>query len=565
MPPSEPPPPLFDDVVDPPPPPPPQVDLKMDLLGPLWAGIVHKMHAFSGHYGLDMSAVPAPPALVALMQEEGCPLCLHTSTTSTSPCVILTCRDRGCQHVCHIECMAAPFWVYNLMASHPPISLCARPTLAYVEPLPDLATAAPMGGCYFELSFHHFLSDGRVLYLQAHNARTIHDADTSTSCLRVTSPERARALGGGSNVFVATTGGAGGMQTPSTGPSYLTLQRGRISCVCYLYSTGMRWRHSAFFDVTSLTEWDEEEEEEGDAASEVGRSASPRDGADGAFTPAPTPPSTTTAGGDKRRRGSTHSAGATSHRRNSLSSVGSVGSAPGSARRKSLLLRRRRRRSSNGIMAMKRVGSLDLLNEAGAKVTGPQSGKTPRPPAKGRDAPAAAGKVAKLRRTSFNSVESEGGVPLLVFVDPVSNNRLSLQLQLVPGERSGPADARVDAPPKYCIINVDYHFNNVLPAPLASPAIPLRAFCLLACWRLYVCVCAVCCVLRAVLDLPHLLTPLRLLSARPDRHTSHHGARLLPGHAPGCAAAGWCHGVRHAGGALRPAIADRRVARGDGT
>jgi len=107
------------------------------------------------------------------------------------------------------------------------------------------------------------------------------------------------------------------------------------------------------------------------------------------------------------------------------------------------------------------------------------------------------------RRPSFNSVESEGGVPLLVFEDPVTNNRLSMQLQLVQAAAGDvQVDGRTDAPPKYCIINVDYHFSgDAMPAPLASPSIPMRTPPATRAPR-------PCNVLLCVVDCPHPFLPL---------------------------------------------------------
>lgn len=67
--------------------------------------------------------------------------------------------------------------------------MCARPTLGSLAPL-DLSSfpPSPYGRCYVELSFHHLLSDGRVLQLQVHT----HQADWLVPRLPTPAPQAIR-------------------------------------------------------------------------------------------------------------------------------------------------------------------------------------------------------------------------------------------------------------------------------------------------------------------------------------------------------------------------------------
>ena len=137
------------------------------------------MYSFSRFYNLSMTTVPVPMEVETLLQEEGCPFCMHTSATGYSPCIVLSCTDKGCRHVCHVECIALPFWANRLAHEHPTLSLCARPTLAIVSNPTPAPTSAHAGLCYFDLSFLHLVSSAKVMFLQAYRAQTIVSNDAS--------------------------------------------------------------------------------------------------------------------------------------------------------------------------------------------------------------------------------------------------------------------------------------------------------------------------------------------------------------------------------------------------
>lgn len=260
----------------------PNANLASAAYDPMWHALLVKMGPFLPYFNLALSPLPPPWWASAVLASEACPFCLKGYGVEYSPLVLLTCKQHGCWHAAHVECLAAPFWVTNLHVSHPPLATCARPAMV-PRPLathPIRTEGLPLGvhgRCYFELSFQHVLSDTRFQHMQVHDTPCYNASDLSAAKAAVAARIRRSGGGGGGGGGSAAAGMAAGIADDLPGTSVLRLDgdsllmssdaaaeaggvnvlavnHGRVVCACYSYATGMRWTHAASFDMTYIAD-----------------------------------------------------------------------------------------------------------------------------------------------------------------------------------------------------------------------------------------------------------------------------------------------------------------------